>query len=583
MRFEADDFQSLTPAIDPRRSDKLFAIDGRNFVFDSFGPRSVFGNRFLTPYPITDPTATQGMRLRLRSGDRCFKFTSDAILEWSEDRGGWRVLYVFNRSIRETPYRWTGGYLNGIMYLCHPAIGILVYDVDSDVCLPLEGPGVPSEPIALDVCSGRVVVIDEKLFSWSGPGDGTLWIPQLGGAGFQEINARVSGYPLMVNSYGRGCVTWTTGGVMRSEFTADTSVWRHRALVTEYRPINSFGTFRLDNDTIGFLDERGFFQTQGETPRPLTPMFNEFLIDYLQRNNLKVGTNCRVEFDDLTRRLYLSVSLSYSNPIFEKAFVLYTSLDKWGSFDEEHYGILPFLVRDSSRADDYFGFVGSDGRARYWHGGATREVLPTAPTLNSRYPLIQQPAVQSLDGDAIILSSSIEVNTFDTSPYTQRAGYYGVAGLSPATANTIGLDSKVMLGYIRARGDQSYDRLSEIIQIYVGSIQSSPTAAPIEDFNLIPDGVSDEDYNVEVGGEDYGVEDVTYVNHGLRIIPTVDGRSDWGTPIVPEMIRYDRASREFSCSAVGLFHILELNAIQPGEAFHIRALELTAVDAGRLN
>jgi hypothetical protein len=583
MRFEADDFQSLSPAIDARRSDKLFALDGKNFVFDSFGPRTPFGNRFLTPYPLTAPSQVQGMRLRLRTGDRVFKFTSDAILEWRESLGGYRVIYYFNQDLSEVPYRWTGSYLNGIMYFCHPAVGILAYDVDADVCLPLEGPGVPNEPIALDVCNGRVVVIDERLYSWSAPGDGTQWEPQLGGAGFQEINARVAGYPLMVNSYGRGTITWTTGGVMRSEFTADTSVFRHRNIVTEYRPVNSFGTFRLDNDTIGFLDERGIFSTQGETPRPLTPIFNEFLIDYLQRNNLKVGANCRVEFDDLTRRLYLSVSLSYQNPLYEKAFVLYTSLDKWGTFDEDHYGILPFLVQDSSRADDYFGFVDNTGRARYWNGAASRETLPTDTHLNSRYPLIQVPAIQELSGDSVILGSSMEINSFETSEYTQRAGYYGVAGFSPATANITGLDAKVSLGFIRAKGEASYDRLTEISQIYIGSVLANPTFAPIEDYTQIPEGVDDEDYNVEVGGEDFGIEDVTYVNHGLRVIPTIDGRSPFGDAVIPDLISFDRASRQFSCTAVGMFNILELTATEAGEAFHIRALELTALDGGRLN
>lgn len=585
MRYEADDFQSLTPALDARRSEKLFALDGQNFIFDSFGPRSVFGNRYVTPYPLTRPEWIQGMRLRLRTGDRVFIFTSDCIMEWREDLGGWRVLYVFSFALHEHSYRWTGDYLNGIMFFAHPASGILAYDIERDVCLPLEGPGVPDQPIALTQCNGRICVVDEKLYSWSAPGDGTLWVPQLGGAGFQEINARVSGYPIMVNSYGRGTLTWTTGGVMRSEFTADTSVFRHRALVTEYRPINSYTTFRLDNDTIGFLDERGFFQSQGETPRPLTPIFNEFLIDYLQRNNLNVGDNVRVEFDDLTRRIYLSVSQSYANPIYERAFVLYAPLDKWGSFDEEHYGILPFLVEGSTRADDYFGFVDSSGRARYWHGGASREILPTSGSLNSRYPLIQQPAIQELTGDSIVLSSSMEINTFETSAYTQRAGYYDVAGLSPATTNVTGLNAKVSLGYIRARGDQGYDRLSEIIQIYIGSVETSPFSSPNSDYSLLPAGVSSEDFDAATQGEDFGNEDVSYPNHGIRVIPTIDGRRPWADPTVVTdgLIRYDRAAREYSCSAVGMFHILELSAVTAGEAFHVRVLELTVMDAGRLN
>lgn len=581
MRFEADDFQGLTPALDARKSDKLFAIDGKNYILDSFGPRSVFGDRFLTPYPLGRPQWVEGLRLKLRTGDRCFTFSSDCIMEWNEADGGWRVLYSFPSAV-EHPYRWTGDYLAGLMFFAHPAVGIIAYDVSADICLPLEGPGVPSQPISLCTCSGRIVVIDELAFTWSGPGDGTDWTPALGGAGFQEINARVPGYPIMVSSYGRGVLTWTTGGVMRSEFTADASVWRHRALVTEYRPINSYCTFRLDNDTIGFLDERGLFSSQGETPRPLTPIFNEFLIDYLQRNNMNRLVNARVEFDDLKRLLYISTSLSETNPIFEKAFVLYVPLDKWGTFDEEHYGILPALVQDSSRADDYFGYVDSDGRFRLWTEGASREILPVSGTLNSYYPLIQQPAIQQADGDAVILGSSMTLNTVPTTDYSQRAGYYDREGLSPTTSNTKGLDAFVQLGYIRGRDEKTYDRLIEISQIYVGSVEATPNAVAAVDWNMIPEGVADEDWNILTGGENFGTEDVTYVNHGLRTIGTLDGRTAWSVA-TPVMINFNRASREFSGGSIGLFHIIELSATSVGEAFHVRVLELSVTDAGRLN
>ena len=583
MRYQADDFQGLTPSIDPRKSDKLFALDGRNYVFDSFGPKSVFGNRFLTPYPLGAPAWSQGMRLRLRTGDRTFTFTTDSILEWREDLGCWRVLYYFDQNLLLSPYRWTGDYLSGIMFFCHPGVGIIAYDLDLDVCEPLVGPGVPDQPIAICQDNGRICAIDESAYSWSAPGDGTNWTPQLGGAGFQLINARVSGYPIMIDSYGRGTITWTTGGVMRSEFTGDASVYRHRQLVTEYRPVNSFCTFRLDNDTIVLLDERGFFKTQGETPVALTPLFNEFLIDYLQRNNLKLGTNCRVEFDDLQRRIYLSVSDSYSDPIFEKAFVLYAPIDKWGTFDEQHYGIIPLLIKESSRADDYFGFVDLDGRVKYWTNGASREIPPIDPTLNSYYPVNQKPAVAGASGEYTILGSSMEFNTLDTSVYSQRAGYYDAGGISPASSNITGLDSVIQLGFVRITSEQEYDQLCEISQILVGSVTANPYAYPIDDFNLVPDGVSDEDYNAEVGGEDFGIEDVSYADHGLRIIPTIDGRSPFGDPVTPDLITFQRATREYSCSAVGLFNIIEFSATEVGEYYHLRILELNALDGGRLN
>jgi hypothetical protein len=116
----------------------------------------------------------------------------------------------------------------------------------------------------------------------------------------------------------------------------------------------------------------------------------------------------------------------------------------------------------------------------------------------------------------------------------------------------------------------------------IGSILSDPTPDPIEDWAAVPEGESDEDYNLETGGEDFGIEDVTYVNHGLRVIGTNDGVSTW-QETNPIMYRYDRAVREFAGSCIGIWHIIELSAVEIGEAFHVRFLELTAIDGGRLN
>jgi len=421
--YKAQDFQGLTPGIDPRQSDKLFALGGKNYAFDSIGPKSIFGNRYLTPYPLGIPEHAQSCRLKLNDGDRVFHFFGDCIAEWSETSGGWRVLYVTGPTTIQ-PYRWTYGYLNGLMFFCHPATGIIVYQVENDICLPLLGDGVPAEPMAITISNGRLCIIDEVNFTWSGPGNGTDFVPRLGGAGFQKIADRVAGAPVMITGYAKGCMVWTSGGVLRCEFTGDAAVWRFRAISTEYRLINPFCSYKSDEDTVVILDERGLFKSQGEAPTALTPLFNEFLIKYLQKYDLKLGQNVRVEWDDLQRLLYVSLSLSETNPLYEKAFVLYPSVDKWGTLDEAHYGIGPVQITPSEREDDYFGFVDSTGRIRYWAEFGSREILPTDPTLDSHYPLMQQ-APHGIDGETgVVLASSAVVNTVPNNNYT-TPGYFG--------------------------------------------------------------------------------------------------------------------------------------------------------------
>jgi hypothetical protein len=580
QRYQGLDFLGITPGIDQRRSDKLFAMSGRNYIFDSIGPKSAFGNRFIEPTPIGVPAHTQGIRLRLRSGDRSFTFVGDAVLEWSESLGGWRVLYGTPDTTIE-PYRWSHGYLNGIMYFCHPSVGILAYQLEADYISPLVASGLPAEPIWFTICNGRAVVIDEDFMTWSAPSDGTDWTPRLGGPGFQRISDRVPGNPIMVTSYTKGTLTWTTGGVMRSEFTGDVEVFRHRALNTEYRPINSFCSVKIDDDTVVILDERGLFQSKGEPATAFAPLFNEFLLPYLQKYNLNVGNNVRLEWDDIQRLLYLSISLSVENPLFEKAFVLYPPADKWGQFNESHYGILPLKINTSLRADDYFGFVDSDGRIRYWDTIGSREILPTDTTLDSFYPRIDKPAQAVEDNTGTILSSTAIVNTINQTGGYIRGGFYPRDGFTVDEPNVTGLNAALQIGLVRFDLNESDDQMTELSQLSLGNVLSGESVVLSEDYNLVPADTDDEDYNDSNDAEDFGVEERNYVNHGLRIIATLDGSSAFATQ-EPELTKFTKAIRYFSCSIVGVWHIIELDAIEIGEAFHLRSLELTASYAGKL-
>ena len=116
----------------------------------------------------------------------------------------------------------------------------------------------------------------------------------------------------------------------------------------------------------------------------------------------------------------------------------------------------------------------------------------------------------------------------------------------------------------------------------LGNVESGPEAQLSEDYLTVPPGVDDEDYNAIEGAEDFGEDSLAYVNHNLRIISTIDGRSVF-MQAVPDMIQFTEAARHYSCSSVGIWHILEVSADSPGQAFHLRAFELNATDAGRLS
>src|SRR3546814_2060853 len=88
-----------------------------------------------------------------------------------------------------------------------------------------------------------------------------------------------------------------------------------------------------------------------------------------------------------------------------------------------------------------------------------------------------------------------------------RAGYYPHDGESPAPVNLTGLDARLILGLIKFEGlNESFDQMAEVSLVLIGNAVSGPRDVVSEDYNLIPDGVDDEDYNTATGGEDFGAD-----------------------------------------------------------------------------
>lgn len=584
QKFAVRDIKGLTPAVDKTVSEETFAIDGTNYIFDSRGPKSAFGSRLLTRQRLGKPQFTQGMRVRLRTGDRSFLIDCEGIWEWVESVGSLVLRYETPNTIL-SPHRWTYAYLNGYVYFAHPRVGILALDLETNICLPhrVIGTGTPTEVLAITTIAGRLAAITPTIFAWSAPSDGKNFTPTLGGAGFQIINERVSGSPIMLTSYARGCLTWTTGGVLRSEFTGDAAVFRHRALNTEYRPVNPFCTCKVDDDTVVILDERGLFQSNGEAPTPFAPLFNEFLINFLQDGNYNVGSNLRVEWDELRRLMYISASRSYADPIFESCFVLYPPMDKWGQFNDKHYGIFPTRIQDSERADDYYGYTDELGYVRYFAGTPYREASTLAAAgIESADLYTPARAWPTQFGDS---ESGVTVAAFGrlrvTAPdaIVRRAEYYAPGASSPVAPVQEGLNSRIKFGLFRPTGPVAADEMSEVINLTIRSVITGPESQLSSDYN-IDAGVS-EDYNLAGTSVDYGVETANYVNHKVRIIGTLDGETEYQSE-EPHIVGFERAGRYYACSVIGVWHMVEVSALDVGESFHIRTFEFTAASAGRL-
>ena len=587
QKFVASEIKGYSPSTENTVTQDIQSIQGRNYLFDTRGPKSMFGNRYLCPIPFFRPEYIQGHRLHFKDGDITFTIAVDGIYRWREEIGGWELLYQ-TEDTSVNPYRWTACYLEQVIYLCHPQVGILVYLPDRNVVFPYEEIGIvgPVQPLAITVNNGRLCVIDPIFFSWSMPSDGLDFTPALGGGGFQQISDRVGGTPIMITSYAGACLTWTTGGVLRSEFTGDAAVFRHRALSTDVRPANSFCVVGVANDTSIILDERGLYTTQGDIPQQLDPSFNQFLKEYIRDNGLKQGNRLRIEWDELQRYFYLSLSLAYGSQGYDRCFNMNPDVAKWGEFSDFHYGILPVRIDDSSRIGDYYSYCDYSGRIRVWVPTPTTELEPGVDSYygsNLYYPAVDKPAMLHVPYTGIILSTTIKAHSWDASTLAisyGRAGYYDEGTGTPSLISVAGLDATVTFGLFRPTGGGASDESSEILGV---SIRSWPSQNP---------NVFIEDYELEDGMEDFESSpnpDIDYgdgvipsiVNHGLIVHSTFDGVSDFMT-VEPIITQFAQNARYYSCSTVGMWHSIEVTAYKPGESFHIVGGEITVASAGRI-
>lgn len=582
QKFTSVDMKGYSPAVDPTQSDAIYALSGMNFVFDTKGPMSSFGNRCLLPQPRNLPARAQGIRVHLASGDRTFHFFGDGIWEWDETVGGYLSVYLTADTTIE-PARWSWAYLAGYIYFCHPLVGLLAFDPVANLCLPHQAIGIatPTNPIGIAVNNGILCVMDPLYFSWSNPGDGTDFTPALGGGGFQLISERVSGTPIAISSYTGGCLTWTTSGVLRSEFTGDAAVFRHRALDTEYRPVDSFCVARVNDDSVIIMDERGLFITNADALTPYSPLFNEFLISFIRENRLKLNNNIRIEWDELQRFLYVSTSFNLSGDSYDTCFVYYQPLDKWGQFNEGHYGILPIQIDDSTRQGTYYGFVDLFANVKYWIDNNSREVtrgITTHDGSNLWYPNIEKAVEFNYVNSSRKVGATGKLRGFvATTLPGNLASYYAQDSQFPQPPPTGPLDSLLQFGLFRPTGPSASDEMSEVVNVLIRSGLSG-AGVVTEDWELIS---GDEDYETSAGpDEDWGPLFIA-TSHSLRVIGTLDGITPF-TQAVPMEIEAPPGAQYYACSVVGVWHIIEISAKLVGESFHVQTGEITATSAGRL-
>lgn len=644
VRFRGQDIKSFMPSVDARSVDDVFILDGKNFLFDSKGPKSGFTTELMTPFPFYNPLDIQGIRIQ----DRTFVFSEDAILAWREHSPfTWELLATFDIVLplnKQTP--WSAIFMDGNLYLSQEGRGFFASPLTNNTLkLDLEAktnidiPGLLDNIKGMDVCHGRAVLVNADTIQWSAVSDMTDLSPTLGGAGIQLINNFVKGTFLALSSFEDAFIVWTTSGAILATYIGGDSVWRFDPFISLERPLDAWCTVGISNGNVVLMTRHGVMQVNnGAIPQDWTPDFNEFLRGYLA-DSTPVTSTWRLDYDIDRQLIFLSESTDGIS--YWRTFVLSPTLNKWGILSDTIYGCLPFT-------NELYGYVDAIKLPRYFRESFSRATSPdNALGLSPLMPRVQK---QLPTPSSTVVSRTLQVDT--TSEFggieLPIAAWYRVDSLYPQPYGRMGLDSFIQIGYLRTSGagsdtqnsmSDAVDTIQEINQVEIGSIASAaPTPSDFttewksdyfysvgdEDWNsvaIIVDGdlttdfmttliagidcmsypighnidhlgydsrmisFSDdgsEDWNVIGGAEDWGgpVSGLSQLSYQLQIQSTQDGITM--DAYIPQLIRFNTKLNLFSTMTVGELHMLRLDASEYMEYYHLQNYGLTFTNAGSL-
>lgn len=626
---------NMTLSEDARNVQENRVITGRNFLWDSKGPKSGFSTKELSPFPIGSPVDAQGIRIE----GRAFLFAQDSILTWREEvpymwdplvvfdstipllqRDPWNALYIENKYWFAQRFR---GMFEGME---HPETGKLSLRARTSTHIP----GLIEGIRAMEIVRGRPILVSDTVIQWGNVGIISDLTPDEGGPGIVAISEFTKGTFTGLVAFGEGFVVHTTEGSIVAEFIGGPATWRFYAGSSKESPIGPWATERLSNGASVFLSAHGLMTAGGgRDPQPWTPEFNEFFRQYLLQ--VTSGTpSFRLEYDLDRELIYIMESTEGTE--YWRTWVLAPTLDRWGVFNESVCGIGFLNTKD-------YGYVDSLGRAYVFVEQFWRSVEPANERgANRHYPRYEK-GLQGPSSSAVSRNVAWNLEAPLESPVVPAAAWYLPGSVTPAALDLAGMDSWIEIGFMRPQGmTDGADSEIEIQELLIGSIPSLAPETPgfytqhrpheyfyfdREDWSAEPllspialpydldseDGYEDleyagdyghidmeyltvydayfdieswEDWNLSGPAEDWNGPQLALnrITHKLSVLASTDGITfDEYTPV---MARFNTAGRLFTTWTSGVYNVIRLAADEPGEYYHAKLISLTIEYGGQI-
>jgi hypothetical protein len=610
-RIAYPEIQSWTPAVEAKaaESGSLFVLRGENYFFTSRGPRSFYGTTVLADMQISSgvyPTDS------ITTADRSFLLTNDKVVErrWpfaDSLEADALSQYWFQMATLQVPTaprpadeKWTHAYVGYANYLCHPQHGL--FKIGDDTLSPYAGTtDSPEDVISVIENNGRLVIMSKGLISWSAPFDGDDLTPALGGAGFQVIAELIPGSPLAMTNFEGGFLVWTDGGVLIAEYNASDSVYRWDRLNTEQLLYGGASWCSMADGATLIVTKSGLqrVSSTGQIEQ-IAPAFNEWLRPYLTERDDLVIRPVYIQEEDL-----LFLQMMDNTGVFNQTPVLSVNIDKWGYFNENHYG---FVRID---ADEYqFGYVDYDGYVRQIHEGCFNE--DAAGNQSAIQSWVELGFIRPIDGspvaDANFEIQEVVTTVNQTRTIEDDSQDEDWNGPNASVSWNIGFYSDIedwnkygLLDYGDDWGLESVLSGPEEDWNLLPSTESADWGEPIigptffdwnnygapEDWGATPStgvepvGLIDWQLSLEAD-EDWGgpQASLNHYNYQFKIISDLDG---WDEELVVEPALAIRKpdTDVWTCFSHGHNHRLRYSTSQIGDKFHIRTLAMTIHSSGQ--
>lgn len=585
------DLQSWVPAYDARRLDKVSVMGGQNFAHGVNGPGSAFGSVFSD---YNNWLVGAGKITELLVGDTYFYGTIAGIFRMNKDNRQLEPIIEITVLEEARFWPWTVAEVGGLYYFSQFNIGLWQYDPLSNTVQKITTP-FGDNIRGIGASYNRLIALGDRIYGWSSTDDGTDFNPSLlTGAGAQVFLVGTEGF--RIDATDDGFIVATNLGVMKATTVSAEYVWQHSVHSKNIRIFSPNAGANIPDVGIVYLDTLGFhIIAPGSVPADFQQDMGSFLKDGVIKEMDESKHGClQVYFSRAANSLFVATAVNDREGRYSQTFQWDKLSNKWGSFDDSHFGMLETFFSVTNKFT--CGFMGVDRYIHVFAGSPYIEALPAGGFCLADFLLRDPVEVPMLNlvtptettgrfpGNLINLAIS-EIHTADTDP-TLRLDRIGALLTNPFNPSTpyylpqIGLNSQVDIGPFRFVNQLDSDGTSAISQLVLGLSRGTGF-------------ILNENLNTEAGTENLNTDadeidtlGTLYIsdNFNSELITSDDGMTD--DPLQgPELLLFSEligsSLQLFPFGFSGVFHKLRLSATSAGQNYSVKTIDISGQPTGR--